>query len=112
MDDFFVVYETKKQCETSVKFMEKLCMDLGVPLAEDKTEGPSTILTFLGVGIDSSKQTLFIPEAKFEELLIEFSLFDRRQRATKRQILSLVGKLSAVTKFIPAGRIFLRRMLN
>ena len=112
MDDFFVVCPTKKQCEASIKFTEKLCTDLGVPLADEKTEGPSRVLTFLGVGIDSLKQTLFVPEVKFKELLIEFSSFNRRQRATKRQILSLAGKLSAVTKGITAGRIFLRRMLN
>ena len=112
MDDFFVVCSTEKQCQASMKFMANLCTDLGVPLAEDKTEGPLRVITFLGVGINSSKQTLFVPEGKFQEILVEFSLFDRRQRATKRQLLSLVGKLTAITKCIPAGRIFLRRILN
>ena len=112
MDDFFVVCRSKTECEKAMKYMTQLCEDLGVPLAENKTEGPSQILTFLGVGIDGIKQTLFVPASKMQEILVEFSLYERRQRASKRQILSLVGKLSAITKCVPAGRIFLRRMLN
>ena len=30
-----------------------LCEELGFPVAEDKTEGPSTTLTFLGIEIDT-----------------------------------------------------------
>ena len=36
----------------------------------------------------------------------------QRKKCTKRQLLSLIGKLSFACKVVPAGRIFLRRLLN
>ena len=34
------------------------CNELGIPIAEEKLEGPSTSLTFLGVVIDTSKSEI------------------------------------------------------
>ena len=39
-------------------------------------------------------------------------LFAGRKRATKRQLQSIVGKLSWSSAVIRGGRVFLRRMLN
>ena len=75
--------------------------------------GPATILTILGIELDTN---LMHPEEKLEALLEELSQFSRLDAAhhtcTKRQLLSLIGKLAFACKVIPAGRIFLRRLID
>ena len=36
--------------------------DLGVPLAEEKIEGPVTLLVYLGIVINSLNMTIEVPE--------------------------------------------------
>ena len=38
------------------------CKELGVPIADQKTEGPSTVITLLGILIDTLKGELTLPE--------------------------------------------------
>ena len=46
------------------------CMsDLGVPLAEDKSEGPVEVLCFLGLELDSIEMVVRIPKAKILEII-------------------------------------------
>ena len=45
-------------------------------------------------------------------MLEELQLFSTRKKCTKRQLLSLIGKLSFAYKVVPAGRIFLRHLID
>ena len=38
--------------------MQSLFSELGVPIAEDKTVGPSQCLTYLGIEIDARRQMI------------------------------------------------------
>ena len=86
------------------------CKDLGIPLATEKLEGPSTTLTFLGVVIDSSRMEIRLPEDKLQCIHQEMENWADKRKATKRQILSLVGLLQHATKVIKCGRSFVARM--
>ena len=46
------------------------------------------------------------------DLILSIQSLRRKDRCTKYQLLSLVGRLSFVCKVIPVGRIFLRRLLD
>ena len=73
-------------------------------------------LTFLGIQLDTITQKATLPEDKLHNLLLELlatlTLSREQGSCTKRQLLSLIGKLSFATKVKPAGRIFLRRLLD
>eukprot|EP00731_Ephydatia_muelleri_P000990 Em0001g990a len=45
-----------------------VCQKLGMPVTREKSEGPATSLTFLGIGMDSSLQQLWLPPAKLQEI--------------------------------------------
>ena len=47
---------------------QSICTSLGVPLSEEKTEGPETYIVFLGLSIDTVNQSIFIPRDKVEGL--------------------------------------------
>lgn len=47
----------------------ELCNEVGVPIADDKTEGPTTCLTYLGYQLDTEKLHIQIPSDKVVKLL-------------------------------------------
>ena len=85
---------------------------LGIPIALDKLLGPLTILTFLGIDIDSTTMTMKIPDEKLDELGTLLPKWLNRKKCIKRELLSLIGKLSFVCRVVRPGRPFLRRLIT
>ena len=48
--------------------LRQLCGELGVPIAEHKTDGPTTCLVFLGIEIDTVAGQLRLPGEKLKRL--------------------------------------------
>jgi hypothetical protein len=67
----------------------EVCSQLGVPIAGDKTEGPSTRITYLGLLIDTEKMLIQIPDEKVQELFYFFNQASKRKKITLRQLQSL-----------------------
>ena len=90
-----VEWMAKRQgkCESNLLALKELCTLLGIPLAEEKVEGPSTSLTFLGIEIDTVAGEVRLPRAKLELLVQELEVWKRRKRCTKRELLLITGKL-------------------
>ena len=44
-----------QNCKKIMSVFRGICDDLGVPLAEEKTEGPTCVLVYLGLVIDAMK---------------------------------------------------------
>jgi hypothetical protein len=54
LDDFLVMGPPGSSiCNDNLAILLKVCAGLGVPLAPEKQEGPSPVLTFLGIIIDT-----------------------------------------------------------
>ena len=98
--------------------MLTLCENVNAPLKLEKFEGLTTCLTFLGIQIDTNTMQASIPTEKKQILLDTFHSFQKRSKCTKRELLSLIGKLSFACKasfackVVPAGRIFLHRLID
>ena len=117
LDDFFLAAPASSPaCLNALLDMLLLCQAVGAPVKPEKVLGPSTTLTILGIELDSNLMQARLPEEKLAALLEELSrfkdLYASHHRCTKRQLLSLIGKLAFACKVIPAGRIFLRRLLD
>ena len=78
----------------------------------DKTEGPAQSITFLGLGIDSISQRLYVPSDKVEELLQLSGDMASRNTTRLRHLQSLVGKFSFVASVLPGARPFFRRLID
>ena len=48
-------------CQHNLDTMIRICKDLGVPLAIDKIEGPSSSLPFLGIMLDTNTMEARLP---------------------------------------------------
>ena len=48
--------------------MVALCQQLGAPLKEEKIEGPTVCITFLGIELDSTSMVARLPDDRKSEL--------------------------------------------
>lgn len=113
LDDFYLAGPpSSPQCEDDMQKTIALFKNLGVPLAPEKIEGPVTNLTFLGIEIDSQTMSIRLPEEKLSALISLLQKWSEMRKCTKRELLSLIGKLSFASKVIPSGRMFVRRLID
>ena len=77
-----------------------------------KSGPPSTKITFLGIVIDTVAMTASISDERKSLMLEKLQSFTTCKKCTKQQLLSLIGKLSFACKVVPAGRIFLCRLVD
>jgi hypothetical protein len=68
-----------------------LANDINIPIKEEKTVLPTTVLTFLGLEIDTLKCEIRLPEDKLASLREILSRFMRKRTATLHELQSLIG---------------------
>ena len=113
LDDFFTAGPPDSPvCSQNMAMMNQLCQHINAPTKPEKEEGPSTVLTFLGIQLDTTTMQASITQERKEEVLHAIRHIHKRHTCTKRDLLSLIGKLAFACKVVPPGRIFLRRLID
>ena len=84
---------------------------LGIPLAAHKTEGPTSVLVFLGILIDTEAFELCLPADKLARVQETIRSWVGKKACTRKELESLLGHLSHAAAVISQGRIFLRQLL-
>ena len=78
LDDFHTLGPPNSQtCQRNLDTCIQQFQDWGIPLHPDKLEGPSTLLTVLGIELDSLLLQARLPQEKFDcihTLLVSWSL--------------------------------------
>ena len=114
IDDFITIVEPdSEECALNMVRIERIPNEVGLPIAEKKTEGPSACLTFLGIELDTR--------------VMEIRKITRQQvNPVETSTIRLAGKegsqeertsvtdwhLSHACKVIRSGRTFLRRLIT
>jgi len=113
LDDYLTVGPPSSPlCASQVDFMVKTADHLGIPLAPNKLEGPTSRLVFLGILIDSNLMECSLPPDKLSELMTELHTWSSQKKCVKRELLSLIGKLNLACQIIPACHIFLQCLID
>ncbi len=113
IDDFFTAGQAGSgDCQQNLGSIIATCDQLGIPLAKHKVEGPVTVMTFLGIEIDTDHMLLRLPTDKLDRLQALVTSWISRKAATKREMLSLIGQLSHACKVVIPGRSFLRQLID
>ena len=113
LDDFLTAGPPDSPiCSYNLNSMLSLCERINAPIKSSKIEGPATSITFLGIHLDTIAMEASITLECKEALLAELNQLYWRRRCKKRELLSLIGKLSFACKVVPSGRIFLRRLID
>ena len=84
----------------------------GLPLAEDKFFGPSQVLEFLGLTIDSIRMVVAIPQDKAASILKEIQQVMGSKKCHVKELEALAVHLNFMTKAVPHGHPFSRRLYD
>jgi len=115
VDDFlFVVQSTDggAQARLMLERALSLCRFLGVPMAEMKTEGPTTCLTFLGIELDTMRMEARLDASRLAELRALCLAWQSSEAASAVELQSLAGKLNFACSVVRPGRIYIRHILH
>lgn len=112
IDDFLFGDRTFSECQHLLDAFLFECGKLGVPIAEEKTMGPSTCIQFLGLELDTVAMLVRIPESKVSEICEKIVLLLSMKKAQLHQIQSLIGSLNFACRAIIPGRAFSRRLTD
>lgn len=112
-DDFLTVGATDTQeCHSNLLLIRELFGHLKIPIADDKLEGPATLIVFLGILLDTIRLEARLPPDKLAQMKTELVKWLSRESCTKHELQSLIGLLSFAAKVVPPGRTFLHRMIH
>ena len=112
LDDFFLASVSKPIGSLQLNSFLELCLDIGLPMAPDKTFGPDNVLSFVGFEIDTIKQEIRLPFEKIEKMREKIQEFMARDKVTLREMQSLLGLLNFACRVVLPGRPFLRRLID
>ena len=111
LDDFlFLGAPYSDEAARALKTVSKVFHMLGIRIAVHKTEGPDTIIVFLGIIIDTFE--LRLPEEKLTRLQAQLESWCARRHCCKNELESLLGHLSHAVTVVKHGRIFLWQLFS
>ena len=111
LDDFPMLAKTKEGLLVQIQKYLALMREIGMPVAEEKTLGPTQFLEYLGLLLNLVNLTLQIPDDKRKKNLKRIQkmleVFRGRKKTTIKKIQKLAGSLNFLCAAIPAGKVFL-----
>jgi hypothetical protein len=111
-DFFFAVANSTQNCTKLIQIFSKLCRQFGVPLADSKTVGPTTSITFLGLEIDTVLMLVTIPPDKLNRLKLMLLQVITKTKMALKEIESITGLMAFCSRAIISARAFIRRFYD
>ncbi len=112
LDDTVTCADSKWACQNSIDVFNDTARRAGFTLQTNKCTEASQVLEFLGVEINTIAGTLSITQERMTDILSELQSWLGRRTCTKRELLSIIGKLSFAARVVRSGRTFLRRLIE
>ena len=114
LDDFCGCDSKKEGAQALLDHSLLTFESLGVPVAPEKIDTPTTCIKFLGLEVDTIAMEVRLPEDKLIDLkfCVNDIIIRKGKKITLRELQSLIGKLNFACRAIAPGRAFLRRLIN
>ena len=120
LDDFLLLGPPDYPiCAEVLRILLQLSEELGVLVAGGKTEGPTTLLEFLGIEIDTELLQMRLPQAKLKDFISRRRQWMREgaiptplRSGMKRDLLSQIGLLNHVATVVKPGQTFLGSLID
>ena len=110
LDDFFTIHRLKMVCSSIMLVFKLVCDQIGMPVSPDKSEGPTQLIEFLGLMIETIDMVVRIPRAKMQDITLILINIIQKHKATAAELESLAGKLNFIAKVVLVGKSFTKRM--
>ncbi len=102
--------QATNECQNITATFRKICAQLGIPLAPEKSIGPCTCIEFLGLTIDTVRGLIRVPHDKVEDALTKLSYIIQSRKVTRGCLESIVGSLTFLARAIVPARAFITNM--
>ena len=112
LDDFWSVSDSAEDARKSLDIMCDTIERSGMVIQEEKTSGPGRIIEYLGIIIDTNLWQLRISDVRLKEIKTALFEWKGKLTCTKRELLSLIGKLVFCAKVVRDGRKFVARLID
>ena len=110
LDDYFMCDRTKNGCWLAYNGMQQVAANIGLPLSPDKLVPPTQCISFLGMGIDSIRMLIVVPQDKKEDILQHLEMVMKMKKTLVQNLQSLAEKLNFIMKAVLQGRAFSARI--
>ena len=112
LDDIITITNSQPSCQSSLNTILDTCSNAGFKISTKKTVGPARVITFLGIQIDTEKKVLSMSQEKLNEIRTELLAWRDKNYCSKRDILSILGKMNFCSQMILNGKKFMRRLID
>ena len=112
LDDFLLINKYKKSCAKQLKVFLEFCLEVGIPIAFNKTFPPSTIMEFAGIELNSIEMLSKLPVDKKLKCIAKLEEISNKNSTSLKELQQLTGLLSYATLVVYVGRVFIRRLFN
>lgn len=112
LDDFLIIGRTKAATAASMSLAASVLASFGLCVNPDKVEGVSQQMEFLGILLDSVATSTSLTPDRISELKALLVQAASLRKASRRFLLSLLGKLSFAASVLPAARPFMRFIID
>ena len=111
IDDFFGAEEANK-ADYAFERIKEIFLQLGLLAAQDKDVAPAYVMLCLGILVNSLDMTLSVPDFRIAELHAELNRWSTLEKVAKREVQSMLRKLSYVAACITPGRAFMSSLIS
>ena len=112
LHDFLFIPSSEHLCQQQLNIFLEFCSYLGVPIAPEKTCGPATTLSFVGIELDTVVKEARLSQDKLDKCVTTILELQHRKKVTLRELQSLIGPLNFACSVVQPGRAFLRRLID
>jgi hypothetical protein len=112
LDDYLTVDPPSYMAERTRAVLSLVFNRLQIPLAPHKTEGPCTVLEYLGIVLDSDLMQARLPVNKLVRIASILADVAGKRSVTKRELLSLLGHLNFACRVVVQGRTFMSYLFD
>ncbi|KAJ1205930.1 hypothetical protein NDU88_001350 [Pleurodeles waltl] len=105
LDDFFFITPSiSTGCQELLDSFTELMEDVGMPLAPEKTAGPSNSLSFMRIELDSMTREARLPLDKQVTMLLLLDVMLEKPKVTVKEVQTVLGQLNFVFGVVRVGR--------
>ena len=111
IDDFCGIQTSSSHADAAYASFFSLTETLGLKLAPNKCAPPQTRMEWLGFVFDTLEMSITLPSQKLREILAITSAWSSKDRASRRELQQLAGKLNHISPCVLPARKFMSRIL-
>ena len=112
VDDFLTIDRPTFLADRTMAILTMVFNKLGLPLSVKETAGPSKVLEYLGVILDSEQMEARLPLDKLRRITDAVTHFRVGRHALNNGLLSLLGHLNFACRVIYPGCAFLSYLIR